>query len=157
MRCVSDIISARMKRSGAQQTLLRALSPKQNGGCLKSSNRKEKEGQYFNRRVARMAERSLREMGRSVIMWLIRKTTYFNRNIDSVTFYKCGGWNGAVFTAEPDNALKIERKAEAVKKMNELRKQDTNAIKISTYAVVPALTPMTAEREKSSAGSALLR
>lgn len=90
-------------------------------------------------------------------MWLIRKTTYFNENVDSVTFYKCGGWNGAVFTAEPDNALKIERKAEAVKKMNELRKQDTNAIKISTYAVVPALTPMTAEREKSSAGSALLR
>jgi hypothetical protein len=88
-------------------------------------------------------------------MWLIRKTTYFNQKLDSVTFYS--GWNGAVFTAEPDNALKIGRKAEAMKKMNELRKQDTNAIKVSTYAVVPALAPMNAEREKSSAGAALLK
>ena len=90
-------------------------------------------------------------------MWLIRKTTYFGGKLDSVSFYKRGCFEYAVFTSDPDSAPKFIRKIEAVQKMNELKNNDTNAVKISSYAVVNAFTPFAPSAEHGSAGAAILR
>lgn len=90
-------------------------------------------------------------------MWLIRKTTYFGGKLDSVSFYKCGSWDGVVYTSDPNDAPKFSRKAEAVRKMNELKKQDANVIKISSYAIVNAFTPFAPSAEHGSAGAAIFK